>query len=103
MRHGYATAMLMAGMMPAFCAKQLGHSVEMFLTTYSKWIDGSQNDIERGRLEAAISSPDSSPEKEVRAKPLMPLRKFWWARRGSNPRPIDYESTALTAELQALI
>ncbi|WP_025101829.1 hypothetical protein [Burkholderia sp. A1] len=47
MRHGYATAMLMAGMMPAFCAKQLGHSVEMFLTTYSKWIDGSQKDIEK--------------------------------------------------------
>ncbi|VBC91783.1 Bbp50 [Burkholderia pseudomallei] len=32
--------MLMAGMTPAFCAKQLGHSVEMFLTTYSKWIEG---------------------------------------------------------------
>lgn len=39
MTHCYATAMLMAGMTPAFCAKQLGHSVEMFLTTYSKWID----------------------------------------------------------------
>ncbi len=57
MRHSYATAMLMAGMTPAFCAKQLGHSVEMFLTTYSKWIDGSQNDIEMRRLESAISSP----------------------------------------------
>ncbi|KGS55144.1 putative phage integrase [Burkholderia pseudomallei MSHR5613] len=40
MTHCYATAMLMAGMTPAFCAKQLDHSVEMFLTTYSKWIDG---------------------------------------------------------------
>lgn len=30
-------------------------------------------------------------------------RRRWWARRGSNPRPIDYESTALTAELQALM
>lgn len=29
--------------------------------------------------------------------------EIWWARRGSNPRPIDYESTALTAELQALM
>ena len=26
----------------------------------------------------------------------------WWARRDSNPRPRDYESPALTAELQAL-
>ena len=25
----------------------------------------------------------------------------WWARRDSNPRPKDYESSALTAELQA--
>src|ERR1700737_5514715 len=27
---------------------------------------------------------------------------MWWARWVSNPRPIDYESTALTPELQAL-
>ncbi|KGX42900.1 putative phage integrase [Burkholderia pseudomallei MSHR3335] len=54
--HCYATAMLMAGMTPAFCAKQLGHSVEMFPTTYSKWIDGDQNDLEMA-LERAISSP----------------------------------------------
>ena len=45
MRHSYATAMLMAGMTPAFCAKQLGHSVEMFLRTYSKWLDGEQNEL----------------------------------------------------------
>ncbi|MBO3031638.1 hypothetical protein J6350_10550 [Burkholderia pseudomallei] len=56
MTHCYATAMLMARMTPAFCAKQLGHSVEMFLTTYSKWIDGDQNDLEMA-LERAISSP----------------------------------------------
>src|ERR1700730_15550091 len=28
--------------------------------------------------------------------------KFWWARRDSNPQPRDYESPALTVELQAL-
>ncbi len=55
MRHSYATAMLMAGMTPAFCARQLGHSVEMFLRTYSKWLDGSQNDLEMARLEASLS------------------------------------------------
>ena len=54
MRHTYATAMLMAGMTPAFCAKQLGHSIEMFLSTYSKWLDGDQNDLEMSRLEMAI-------------------------------------------------
>lgn len=57
MRHTYATMMLMAGMTPAFCAKQLGHSVEMFLRTYSKWLNGAQDALEMGRLEAAISSP----------------------------------------------
>jgi integrase len=58
MRHTYATMMLMAGMTPAFCAKQLGHSVEMFLRTYAKWIDGAQNDREMARLESALSSQD---------------------------------------------
>lgn len=58
-RHTYATMMLMAGMTPAFCARQLGHSVEMFLRTYAKWIDGGQNALEMGRLEAALT-PDLS-------------------------------------------
>jgi integrase len=56
-RHTYATMMLMAGMTPAFCAKQLGHSVEMFLRTYSKWIDGGRNDVEMGKLEGLLTSP----------------------------------------------
>lgn len=55
LRHSYATAMLMAGMTPAFAARQMGHSVEMFLRTYARWIDGGQNDLEMGRLEATIS------------------------------------------------
>ena len=54
MRHTYATAMLMAGMTPAFCAKQLGHSVEMFLRTYARWIDGAASDREMRRLEATL-------------------------------------------------
>jgi hypothetical protein len=28
---------------------------------------------------------------------------FWWARRDLNPQPRDYESPALTVELQALL
>jgi integrase len=66
MRHSYATAMLMAGMTPAFCAKQLGHSVEMFLRTYSKWVDGAQNDLEMQRLEAALSP--AYPQKTEKAR-----------------------------------
>lgn len=59
-RHTYATMMLMAGMRPAFCAKQLGHSVEMFLRTYAKWMDGAQDALEMGKLEAALSGAASS-------------------------------------------
>ena len=32
--------MLMAGVEPAFVAKQLGHTTEMFLKTYADWISG---------------------------------------------------------------
>lgn len=63
MRHTYATAMLMAGMAPGFCARQLGHSVAEFLKTYARWLDGAQNAREMSRLEAAIPRgflPDSS-------------------------------------------
>lgn len=42
-RHTYATICLMAGMNPAFIAKQLGHSVQMLLSTYAHWLD-SAND-----------------------------------------------------------
>jgi integrase len=44
-RDTYATMMLMAGMTPAFCAKQLGHSVEMFFRTPTRrgrWLMGSE-------------------------------------------------------------
>jgi integrase len=65
MRHTYATIMLMAGMNHSFCAKQLGHSVEMFQRTYSKWIDGQQDDAEMGRLEATLSL--GYPQKRIKA------------------------------------
>ena len=63
MRHTFATMMLMAGRTPAWCAKQLGHSIEMFLRTYSKWIDGDQDDREVAALEewmAASSATDTA-------------------------------------------
>ncbi|MGX6999847.1 Arm DNA-binding domain-containing protein [Caballeronia sp. KNU42] len=66
MRHSYATAMLMAGMKPAFCAKQLGHSVEVFLRTYAKWMDGDANDMEMARLETVLSPGRPRNKKESR-------------------------------------
>ncbi|UAW63462.1 DUF3596 domain-containing protein [Mycoavidus sp. HKI] len=65
MRHSYATMMLMAGMTPAFCARQLGHSIEMFLHTYAKWLDGAQNDLEMARFESSLGEnlPQICPRK----------------------------------------
>ena len=37
-RHTYATMCLMSGMNPAFIAAQLGHSVQILLSTYARWI-----------------------------------------------------------------
>lgn len=54
MRHTYATSMLMAGMNHSFCAKQMGHSVDQFQRTYTKWIDGEQNDREMDLLEKTL-------------------------------------------------
>ena len=42
-RHTYETMCLMAGMNPAFIASQLGHSVQILLSTYARWIS-SPND-----------------------------------------------------------
>lgn len=54
MRHTFATMLLMAGETPAYAAKQMGHSVEMFLNVYSKWLDDGQGDLEQAKLESFI-------------------------------------------------
>lgn len=38
-RHTRAAELLSAGFPPAACAKQMGHSVEMFFNVYSEWIE----------------------------------------------------------------
>lgn len=50
-RHTCATQWLMAGMNPQFVAKQLGHSVTVTLTVYSKWINqqGDQREIAKAK------------------------------------------------------
>lgn len=58
-RHTYATMMLMAGMAPAFAARQMGHSIEQFLRIYSKWIDGGRNEVEMGKLETMLGGSSS--------------------------------------------
>ncbi|WP_232245578.1 tyrosine-type recombinase/integrase [Pseudomonas moraviensis] len=53
-RHTYATMCLMAGMNPAFIATQLGHSVQMLLSTYARWINSSTDWGEFGKLENSL-------------------------------------------------
>lgn len=62
MRHAEASVMRMAGMNQQFCVKQLGQSVEMLPGTYSKGIDGAQNDPEVQLIEAAPTSPVCTQE-----------------------------------------
>lgn len=49
-RHTYATVCLMAGMTPAFVAKQLGHSVQVLLERYARWIDSEGDLLELEKL-----------------------------------------------------
>ncbi|MGV6396924.1 tyrosine-type recombinase/integrase [Pseudomonas caspiana] len=49
-RHTYATMCLMSGMNPAFIAAQLGHSVQVLLSTYAKWISSPSDWTELEKL-----------------------------------------------------
>lgn len=52
-RHTYATICLMSGMNPAFIAQQLGHSVQMLLSTYARWLNSSNDWEELKKLKIA--------------------------------------------------
>ncbi|WP_434580211.1 tyrosine-type recombinase/integrase [Pseudomonas sp. Z1-6] len=64
-RHTYATMCLMAGMNPAFIATQLGHSVQMLLSTYARWINSSTDWGELGKLENSLSGTKLVPTEQV--------------------------------------
>ena len=53
----------MAGMNPAFIAAQLGHSVQVLLSTYAKWINSPNDWAELDKLKILESGT-----KVVRAK-----------------------------------
>ena len=50
-RHTYATICIMSGMNPAFISQQLGHSVQMLLSTYARWINSSSDWSELEKLQ----------------------------------------------------
>lgn len=49
-RHTYATMLLMDGVNPVFVADQLGHSLQMLMKRYAKWMHGDKNRIEMSKL-----------------------------------------------------
>lgn len=49
-RHTYATLCLRCGMNPAFIAGQVGHSVQILLSTHAKWISSPYDWSELGML-----------------------------------------------------
>ena len=53
-RHTYATLALMASVNPAYMARQMGHSLEVFFKVYADWIDGEGDEREIAKLEDAI-------------------------------------------------
>jgi integrase len=57
--------LLMASATPGYTAKQMGHSVDIFLSTYGKWIDGGQNEVEQARLESFLSAAPTAVKAAV--------------------------------------
>lgn len=53
-RHTRAGELLTAGVEPAYAAKQLGHSVEMFFRTYSAWLNDLRDDEQKKLMEKII-------------------------------------------------
>ncbi|WP_352338210.1 site-specific integrase [Psychrobacter sp. 16-MNA-CIBAN-0192] len=49
-RHTYATMLLMADVNPVFVSNQLGHSLQMLIKRYGRWIHGDQNKLEMSKL-----------------------------------------------------
>lgn len=56
MRHTNASMRLTAGQTVGYAAAQMGHSVEMFVRRYARWVDGLHNQREDDKLEALLNS-----------------------------------------------
>lgn len=61
LRHTYATMLLHAGVNAGLAARQLGHSPQMFHTTYARWIDGARTEQELLKLDAMLAAHSSTP------------------------------------------
>lgn len=61
-RHTYATVALMAGVKPAYIARQLGHvNSKMVHEVYARWIEEADKGAEKFALRKAFDKPEISP------------------------------------------
>ncbi len=54
-----AFSWILAGVTPAAAAKRMGHSVQMFLKHYARWIDGDLDQAQNQRLENFLAAADA--------------------------------------------
>ena len=66
-RHTCASMMLMAGCELAWSANQLGHSIEMFVKVYSKWVGGADQGRERAKLTKFSQTFHNEPADSVKS------------------------------------
>jgi integrase len=59
-RHTYATLMLMSEANPDWAASQLGHSMQMFLTVYARWIREADKGRELSKLETILKETNKT-------------------------------------------
>ena len=54
-RHTNATMRLMAGQRLGYAAQQMGHTVDMFVHTYTRWINDGHSSLEDQKLEQFLA------------------------------------------------
>jgi len=64
-RHTFATMALMLGAPPSYIADQLGHSVQMLLEKYARWVPGNDKGNARAMLAAAVNSSQIVPQSKT--------------------------------------
>lgn len=55
-RHTYASLGLTAGAKPCFLSQQLGHTLEMFFSTYAKYIKSEDDELELAKIDGFKSN-----------------------------------------------
>lgn len=62
-RHTRATALLMAGVRPALAARELGHSVRVFLTIYARWLESDDDASELAKADRSVTARSQASAK----------------------------------------